>query len=86
MVQKDLIIRKTVMHDARLRKLELTDRAWQIADQMRQDAAHMEQILTQNIPAEDLNVVFRCIDVMKQNLISAQGGTLHVENPVKKCP
>ena len=59
MVQKDLIIRKTVMDDARIRKLELSDRAWQIADQMRQDAVHMEQILTQNIPAEDLNVVFR---------------------------
>lgn len=68
MEQKDLIIRQPVAHDARLKKLVLTEKAWNIKGIMREDAERMEQILTEGFTEEELKSIYCAIQRMKENI------------------
>ena len=68
MEKKGLIQRLAVPHDARLKRLMLTDKAHQLTQQMRAHAAQFEGMLTQNFTAEELQFFIDCIRRMKENI------------------
>jgi DNA-binding MarR family transcriptional regulator len=68
MEKKGLIERRGVPHDARLKKLVLTEKAWKISELMIDDAARMEQTLTKGFTEEELEYFCSCIQRMKNNI------------------
>lgn len=68
MVTKGLIMRESVPHDARLKKLTLTPKAREIKRLMDEDHARFEQILREGFDENELNMLFDCLDRMKKNL------------------
>lgn len=70
MEQKGLIQRQAVAHDARLKKIVLTDKAWKIYDFMREDGKKMEQTLTKGFTEEELKTLYSYIQRMKGNITS----------------
>ena len=68
MEQKGLIERQAVARDARLKKIVLTDRAWQLKGLMRQDAVQMEQKLLHGFTEEEKHTLFAYIQRMKHNI------------------
>ena len=68
MVTKGLIMRESVPHDARLKKLTLTPKAQEIKRLMDEDHARFEQILREDFDENELNMLFDCLDRMKKNL------------------
>ena len=57
-----------VPYDNRLKKVVLTDKALVYRQQVRQDLTQLEETLTQGIPPEDMEVFFRVIEMMMDNL------------------
>lgn len=68
MERKGLIERAAVSHDARLKRLMLTDRAAALLDGAERDIREMEARLTAGLSAEDVEHLKRCLDQMLQNL------------------
>lgn len=68
MEQKGLVTRFSVPHDARLKKLELTKKAWEVATMMREDQLQMEQRLTQGFTEEERQQLLSYIKRMKDNI------------------
>lgn len=68
MEQKGLIERHSVAHDARLKKLVLTNRAKEISQLMRQDGAHMNELLTKGFSDKELEVLREYIKRMQDNM------------------
>lgn len=68
MEQKGLVKRQSVSHDLRLKKLVLTPKAWEVSEWMKQDAAHMEEILTRGFSESELENLFSYIQRMKNNI------------------
>lgn len=68
MEKKGLIKRCSVPHDARLKKLTLTEKAWEISGQMIEDADRFEKTLTKGFTQEELEALFRYIQRMKNNI------------------
>ena len=68
MEKRGLIRRETVPYDNRLKKVVLTDKALVYRQQVRQDLTQLEETLTQGIPPEDMEVFFRVIEKMMDNL------------------
>lgn len=68
MEKKGLIERRGVPHDARLKKLVLTEKAWKISELMIDDATRMEQALTKGFTDEELEYFCSCIQRMKNNI------------------
>lgn len=68
MEQKGLVERKSVAHDARLKKLVLTEKSEAIAHLMSDDTARLESVLTEGFSEEELDTLFGYIDRMKDNL------------------
>jgi len=68
MVKKGLLERRSVEHDARLRKLLLTPKARALLNLMRVDASHLEEVLRLDISEEELEVLSICLDKIKRNL------------------
>ena len=68
MEEKSLIQRQPVAHDARLKKIILTQKAYEIKGLMREDAEMMEQTLTQGFSEEELKTLHSYIQRMKENL------------------
>lgn len=68
MEKKGLIERCGVPHDARLKKLTLTEKAWEISELMIEDATQMEKILTKGFTEEELEYFYSCIQKMKNNI------------------
>lgn len=68
MEQRGLIRRETVPYDNRLKKIVLTDKALVYRQQVMEDLTQLEQTLTRDIPPEDLEVFFRVIEKMMDNL------------------
>ncbi len=68
MEKKGLIERCGVPHDARLKKLTLTEKAWEISELMIEDATQMEKILTKGFTEEELEYLYSCIQKMKNNI------------------
>ena len=68
MERKGLIERVQVSHDARLKRLVLTDKAAALLDGAERDIREMEARLTAGLSAEDVEHLKRCLDQMLQNL------------------
>lgn len=72
MERKGLIKRVAVSHDARLKRLVLTDKAAALLDGAERDIREMEARLTARLTAglseEDVEHLKRCLDQMLQNL------------------
>lgn len=68
MERDGFVIRKSATHDARMKKITLTDEAIQIADEIRRNILKNEYLMARDISADDLNTFFRVIDKIKENL------------------
>jgi len=68
MERKGLIERAQVSHDARLKRLVLTDKAAALLDGAERDIREMEARLTAGLSEEDVEHLKRCLDQMLQNL------------------
>lgn len=68
MEQNGLIIRKPVDYDNRLKKIVLTDKALLYRQQVIEDLTALEKTLTQDISETDLEIFFKVIEKMMDNL------------------
>jgi DNA-binding MarR family transcriptional regulator len=68
MEKKGLVERRSVPHDARLKKLVLTEKAWKISELMIDDVTRMEETLTKGFTEAELEYFYRCIQRMKNNI------------------
>lgn len=68
MVQKGLIVRESVPHDARLKKLVLTDKAHEISCIMKQDGAVMNDVLIHGFSKDELDDLYSFLKRMKANI------------------
>lgn len=75
MEKKGFIRRIPVERDARLKKLELTDKGIQREESTIQNINEMESMLRQGISEEDLEVFFRVIRKMRSNIEIKKGET-----------
>jgi len=73
MEKKDLIRRESVSHDARLKKLILTEKALNICERAKNDRESTEAIICEGIPKDDLATFMSVIDKMKKNLEKSDG-------------
>lgn len=74
MESRGLVARIPVEHDARLKKVVLTEKACKIKQRARQDVREMEEQLTRGISEEELAVLHHCLDCMLANLGVEQEG------------
>lgn len=68
MEQKGLIERQGVDGDARLKRLVLTEKAWQIHEEIEDDLNRLEEKLVEGISPEELSVFLKVIDRMMKNM------------------
>jgi DNA-binding MarR family transcriptional regulator len=68
MEQKGLIQRQSVAHDARLKKIILTEKARNIKGLMREYVERMEHTLINGFTDEEVNTLYAYIKRMKENL------------------
>lgn len=68
MEKKGLIERHSVYHDARLKKLVLTEKARKVSELMIEGATRMEENLTRGFTSEELDYLLNCIQRMKNNI------------------
>lgn len=68
MAQKGLIERHSVSHDARLKKLVLTDKALELSKLMAEDCRRVESVLTKGFSDDELDTLHGYIRRMKENL------------------
>ena len=63
-----LIVRESVERDARLKKLVLTEKAYQIQEAMKKQIQEMEAKLVENISAEEKEVLINILYKVRKNL------------------
>ena len=68
MEQKGLIQRLAVARDARLKKIVLTEKAWEIKGLMREDGERMERILLTGFTEEEVNTLYSYLQRMRANI------------------
>lgn len=68
MEERGLIRRETVPYDNRLKKVVLTDQALAYRQQVRQELTQLEKTLIQGISPEEMEVFFRVVEKMMDNL------------------
>ena len=68
MEQNGLICRVPVAYDRRLKKIQLTAKAQQYRQQVVKDLTELEKTVTAGIAPEDLEVFFRVMETMMDNL------------------
>ncbi len=73
MEQKGLVERQTVPHDARLRKLVLTDKSRQLVNLISEDKDNLEKTLTKGFSEEEKAALAEYIYRMRKNL-EEEGG------------
>lgn len=73
MEQKGLVERQTVPHDARLRKLVLTDKSRQLVNLISEDKDNLEKTLTKGFSEEEKAALAGYIFRMRKNL-EEEGG------------
>ena len=73
MERKGLIKREPVEHDARLKKLVLTEQAKQMHRQVEQDIKETERLLTRGLSEGDKQQLHQYLDIMIQNLVGDMG-------------
>lgn len=70
MVQKGLIVRSPVVHDARLKKLTLTAKSRELMQFMREDDEMMENIITDGFSEAEKAQIFEYVRRMKENVLN----------------
>jgi DNA-binding MarR family transcriptional regulator len=70
MEQKGLVQRQSVAHDARLKKLELTEKAWLLKGLMREDGERLEETLLNGFSDEEVKLLESFIQRMKENILT----------------
>lgn len=68
MEKKGLVERRTAEHDARMRRLALTETAEVLARQMRRESENLSRILTRGFAPEEIEKLYDYIERMKKNL------------------
>lgn len=68
MEKKGLIERRNVQYDSRLKKLMLTEKAWKIAELMKDYGDRLEGTLTKDFNKEELDSLYGYIQRMKDNI------------------
>lgn len=68
MEQNGLIRRETAENDGRLKKIIISEKAMQYKDVVMADILNLEEELTKNISKKDLEVFFRVIEKMLDNI------------------
>jgi len=68
MEKKQLIVRKPVKQDARLKEIQLTKKAIGLREEASAAFIQLEAQLKNNIPQEDLDIFFAVIEKMKKNI------------------
>lgn len=68
MEKNDLIMRKSVSHDARLKKLVLTPKALEIQHEIREEIKTHDKKLSRGIPEDELEVFFKVMKKIRKNL------------------
>lgn len=68
MEKNGLIVREPVAYDNRLKKIVVTDKALRYKQQVAEDLTALEETLVKDIPEADLQVFFRVIEKMMDNL------------------
>lgn len=68
MEKSGLIRRESTSYDSRLKQIVLTPKALTYRQQVVDDLTGLEEMLTRDIPEEDLQVFFRVIEKMMDNL------------------
>ena len=74
MERKGLIKRESVEHDARLKKLVLTERAMNLHTRVQSDIMETEQMLTKGLNEVDKQRLHQYLDQMIQNIVDIEGG------------
>lgn len=75
MERKGLIKREPVEHDARLKKIVLTEQAKQMHRQVEVAIRETESLLTKGMSEDDKRNLHRYLDRMIQNLVEEEGNT-----------
>ena len=73
MERKGLIRRESVEHDARLKKLVLTERAEQMHMQVECDMKETEELLTKDMTEDDKRKLHYYLDWLIQNIVDKEG-------------
>ena len=73
MERKGLIKREPVEHDARLKKLVLTEYAKKLHTRVLQDIMETEELLTQGLNEDDIHKLHQYLDIMIQNIVDMTG-------------
>ena len=68
MEKQELIERKSVNNDARLKKIILTDKAKDILNVLDEEVTKTQKLLIKDIPEKDLEIYVSVIKKMKENL------------------
>lgn len=68
MEKNGLIIRKSVAYDARLKKLELTEKAIKVHEMIGEEISVIESQVVNGLTEEEIDTFFRIIDVILKNL------------------
>ena len=71
MVQKGLVARSAVEHDARLKKLTLTEKSRELISMMHEDNDKLENVITAGFSDEEKAQLLEYIERMKNNMKSA---------------
>ncbi|MDE6434708.1 MAG: hypothetical protein K2L07_10840 [Lachnospiraceae bacterium] len=67
--KNDLIVRKSVKGDARLKQVCLTKKGEQYIEQMRQRRNAMEERVTKGLSQKELDLFFQIVKKMRENLL-----------------
>lgn len=70
--KKGIITRETVSHDARLKKLSLTDRSRELVKLMDEDARRVESALTEGFSPQELDAMYGYFARLLANIERAQ--------------
>jgi DNA-binding MarR family transcriptional regulator len=72
MEQKGLIQRQPVAQDARLKKIVLTDKAWEIRKIMWKDIERLEATLVEGFREDEIDTLISYLNRMKENISTYQ--------------
>ena len=73
MEKNGLIKREAVEHDARLKKLVLTDKAKKLHERVHEEIEELEDTLTKGISQSELDSFMNTLDKLKTNLEEREG-------------
>ena len=68
MEKNGLIVRKSVEYDARLKKLELTDKAIEVHELIGEEINNIESQVVKGLTEDEVETFFMLIDKIKKNL------------------